>query len=621
MNRGRRHGTSGKRGQVPMRVRRRQSDAKWRASVASCYETLKLIIPNGKALPKRKASKALILQETERHIEELERGIARMLNVEAPERQKGVLWRNADDWTPATLDNFRRDFSLKQSCIFQQSTQGKRCYNLLHDIQEEILSLSADPESLAFVPVVPAEGTHTTKDVATCTNKRYRSSKSRCRFETERACQKLLSHFKSGEVVEAVIPTARKRQFELGNAVSEPLQAVPSLGLNPAPAAVATVQEADRTVPATPNKVYGIAGNDVMISQELEVADTFNSVMPGYSTSGRSMSMIKREVSDVPRSPTLSTVCKQLDFNTSPPDVLFARYENSHDNRLSIDTSVTTATSTGFTPLPTINSSGISGFGFTPGKFETGTTGQNVGFTPVKLPSDPYVSDSQLFSPNSAWALGAAMDARVPQAGLSDLEDLDMEENRSLLCMENFDLDDTADGPDALRTPQKQSIPTPSKVSHKQVVCKRKSRSSSTDGIHRHMPDRPRPKCRKRLEGLYDKPPPSLEKSSSSVVPVIAGIFDASAECSDFDGYLFYYRQVAPGIKKQLGGSPDANSVAAMVSDMWQRLPNDDRSTLVTLAALENHDSNSSENGSLSQDLEELDVKPLSEGFQNGVVS
>nr|KAG5692595.1 hypothetical protein BaRGS_024015 [Batillaria attramentaria] len=201
----------------------------------------------------------------------------------------------------------------------------------------------------------------------------------------------------------------------------------------------------------------------------------------------------------------------------------------------------------------------------------------------------------------------------VEAAGLSDLEDLDMEENRSLLCMENFDLDDTADGPDALRTPQKQSIPTPSKVSHKQVVCKRKSRSSSTDGIHRHMPDRPRPKCRKRLEGLYDKPPPSLEKSSSSVVPVIAGIFDASAECSDFDGYLFYYRQVAPGIKKQLGGSPDANSVAAMVSDMWQRLPNDDRSTLVTLAALENHDSNSSENGSLSQDLEELDVKPLSE--------
>lgn len=47
----------GRRGQAPIRTRRRQSDAKWRASVASCYETLKFVIPNKDALPKRKTSK------------------------------------------------------------------------------------------------------------------------------------------------------------------------------------------------------------------------------------------------------------------------------------------------------------------------------------------------------------------------------------------------------------------------------------------------------------------------------------------------------------------------------------------------------------------------------------
>jgi hypothetical protein len=46
-----------RRGSVPMRVRRRQSDAKWRASVATCYETLKHVIPDCDKISKRKISK------------------------------------------------------------------------------------------------------------------------------------------------------------------------------------------------------------------------------------------------------------------------------------------------------------------------------------------------------------------------------------------------------------------------------------------------------------------------------------------------------------------------------------------------------------------------------------
>lgn len=41
----------------PMRARRRQSDAKWRASVATCYDALRHAVPETKCLSKKKVSK------------------------------------------------------------------------------------------------------------------------------------------------------------------------------------------------------------------------------------------------------------------------------------------------------------------------------------------------------------------------------------------------------------------------------------------------------------------------------------------------------------------------------------------------------------------------------------
>jgi len=46
---------------MPIRVRRRQSDAKWRASVAMCYNIMKNVIPNHKKLGRRKLSKVFII--------------------------------------------------------------------------------------------------------------------------------------------------------------------------------------------------------------------------------------------------------------------------------------------------------------------------------------------------------------------------------------------------------------------------------------------------------------------------------------------------------------------------------------------------------------------------------
>jgi hypothetical protein len=47
------------RGVTTTRVRRRQSDAKWRASVAMCYNIMKNVIPNQKKLGRRKVSKVI----------------------------------------------------------------------------------------------------------------------------------------------------------------------------------------------------------------------------------------------------------------------------------------------------------------------------------------------------------------------------------------------------------------------------------------------------------------------------------------------------------------------------------------------------------------------------------
>ena len=53
-------GSAKKKVSTPIRLRRRQSDARWRANVASCYETLKYIIPMNKRTSKKQISKVYL---------------------------------------------------------------------------------------------------------------------------------------------------------------------------------------------------------------------------------------------------------------------------------------------------------------------------------------------------------------------------------------------------------------------------------------------------------------------------------------------------------------------------------------------------------------------------------
>uniref|UniRef100_K1PNY4 BHLH domain-containing protein n=1 Tax=Magallana gigas TaxID=29159 RepID=K1PNY4_MAGGI len=145
------------RGSVPMRVRRRQSDAKWRASVAMCYETLKTIIPNNEKLSKRKISKAraYILQETEKHIVNLERTLQEILDQKVKMKDKAALYRTEQGLVEANLGDLKNQFSLKQKELYHQNyTQRKRSRcNVPSDMESGLISLSSQVEKDAVVPL------------------------------------------------------------------------------------------------------------------------------------------------------------------------------------------------------------------------------------------------------------------------------------------------------------------------------------------------------------------------------------------------------------------------------------------------------------------------------------
>ncbi|XP_052256970.1 uncharacterized protein LOC127862057 isoform X1 [Dreissena polymorpha] len=133
------------RGVTPTRVRRRQSDAKWRASVAMCYNVMKHVIPHSKRYSKaskRKLSKALTLKETERHIVSLERNLRDLIENRAPLSGKVVMIeRDNGSIVPATFEDIKQDFAMKQ-CLFFSSTSGKKRYNVPSDIETSLDVLS-----------------------------------------------------------------------------------------------------------------------------------------------------------------------------------------------------------------------------------------------------------------------------------------------------------------------------------------------------------------------------------------------------------------------------------------------------------------------------------------------
>ncbi|XP_061178600.1 uncharacterized protein LOC133187258 isoform X2 [Saccostrea echinata] len=143
-------------GSVPMRVRRRQSDAKWRASVATCYDTLKSIIPNSDKMSKRKISKAYVLQETEKHIQNLERTLQEILDQKVKMKNKAALYKTEQGLVEANVMDLKNHFSLKQQELYLQNyaqRKRSRC-NVPSDMESGLVNMRS---SLCDLMVLPAE--------------------------------------------------------------------------------------------------------------------------------------------------------------------------------------------------------------------------------------------------------------------------------------------------------------------------------------------------------------------------------------------------------------------------------------------------------------------------------
>ncbi|XP_069133155.1 uncharacterized protein [Argopecten irradians] len=135
-----------------MRVRRRQSDAKWRASVATCYETLKNIIPNRDKMPKRKISKALILQETENHIVNIENKFRDLLEEKAKAKGKSLVMQTEYGFVEAKLEDIRKEFSVKQENLYLQNCSQRKKSNIPSDLELGLIDLRSSMCNLSVVP-------------------------------------------------------------------------------------------------------------------------------------------------------------------------------------------------------------------------------------------------------------------------------------------------------------------------------------------------------------------------------------------------------------------------------------------------------------------------------------
>lgn len=537
---------------LPMRVRRRQSDAKWRASVASCYETLKHVIPDCDKISKRKISKALILQETEKHINNLENVLSDILSDKARSRGKVVLYQTEQGLVEANMADVQLDLVLKQQNMYLQNFEQRKRSNIPSDIETGIINLRSTYCPLTVLPVecLQQQVVPSTPYVEPINSQ----------------LEKNKENVYTAGFNRIVRPTER---VHLTHFPFEHLQTMPQqISLLKTP-----VKSKSRTDPAsscvknfeyhspgevTPNKAYSYLSTTPKNSHKHQ----------HYKIPGRISTKLKPET------------CSGFTPVKLPGEL-------DHDTPKQLP-----SVPTGFTPikLPT----------------EYGAPSQFLdvpsGYTPIKMPMDSMLPESPFtsicmksLSPDSKERLDHEY-AWSEQMGLT-----------SLLCDETIDHMDLGDDHDLAkknsRTPQ-NSI-KPKEQTHKMAEKGKKFRSlsSSSSGSNStqtsHSGGKGRnteAKCRRQLEKCF-----TAEKDS---LPIITGVFDnTDTNCLDFDGYFLFYQFVAGDKEKIIKGE-----MASEVSQMWQEMPDDTKDTFIAMAALEGSQSDSCH---LNDDLRELDVRPF----------
>ncbi|XP_076114690.1 uncharacterized protein LOC143082740 [Mytilus galloprovincialis] len=537
---------------LPMRVRRRQSDAKWRASVATCYETLKHVIPDCDKISKRKISKALILQETEKHINNLENVLSDILSDKARSRGKVVLYQTEQGLVEANMADVQQDLVLKQQNMYLHNFGQRKRSNIPSDIETGIINLRS---TYCPLTVLPTE----------CLQQQVVPS-----TPNDEPNNRQLEENRENIFIPGFNPIVKPTErVHLTHFPFEHLQTVPqqvSLLKTPVKSksrtdhASSCVKNFEYHAPGevTPNKAYSYLSRTPKNSHKRQ----------HYKTPGRISTKLKPET------------CSRFTPVKHPGEL-------DHGTPQQLP-----SVPTGFTPikLPTE-------FG-TPSQFSD----VPLGYTPIKmsvdsmLPESPFTSICmKSLSPDSKERLDHEY-AWSEQMGLT-----------SLLCDETIDHMDLGDEDDLAeknsRTPQNSIKPKEKRHKIAEKGKKFRSLSSSSSGGNSvqtsHSGGKGRnteAKCRRQLEKCF-----TAEKDS---LPVITGVFDnTDTNCLDFDGYFLFYQFVAGDKEETLKGE-----MASEVSQMWKEMPEDTKDTFIAMAALEGSQSDSSH---LSDDLIELDVKPF----------
>ncbi|XP_046580775.1 uncharacterized protein LOC124288308 [Haliotis rubra] len=467
-----------KRGANSMRVRRRQSDAKWRASVSSCYDTLKFVIPDSCNLPRRKFSKALILQETAKHIKTLEEAVSTLLTQEAKLLNKSVLWKTGKQWTPATLAHIRKEFEEQQGQLFEQSTQGRRRYSMLADIEEQILHMSVDPSNVTVISLGGG-----VQDKASKTGNSKDKGKEACvRRKAKILTKESTKVYEEPQAHSTPCPKKQRKHshsvnihdFETHENIPVICERVPNADLLPSIALRPDYKyDMSHDVPlSTPSKLC-YHGNEELFSPVVECG--FNT--PVYMNPNPHRVDTKPQIT----SPRFSKVTKQLEFTSEDDPTL---RPSCHHDKMSEMTSV---------------------FGFTPIKLlpEPGTM-------PFRLPHDQVTQATPTIQAAQGLTPAFQRNSYPPQTPKSDGDCLESgdEETKSLLCFETFEMvsDDDAGVPDWERTPDKIKHceqTSPVEEGGKKDQCKRKIAFGKGTNKTRKSRDRI-PKCRKNLEKLYE---------------------------------------------------------------------------------------------------------------------
>ncbi|XP_013401416.1 uncharacterized protein LOC106167240 isoform X2 [Lingula anatina] len=569
---------------MSVKQRRRRSDAKWRASIAGCYETLKQIVlidNNGKEGRRMKITKAMILKEASKHMVFLEGLLQTLL------KEKAKLVGNSED---LSMEKVKQQFIEHQAKLQTKSSKAKE--RAVKVNRNPIKSQLQYPWDSFDYQVVPSDAQGQVFDKLETVHPGSLACLERCHSPVLGPKQLLpRPTLVKPQLKQAAIskqpPITETLTRQMLNATKNQPQA---FGMPP----IEKIQSKKKTKGKINKKLpQKQEPSEKQENKSEQIVPAAPGTKPnGWLSKSRPLDMAQLVPGD------------GMEDLTS---VLSLRIEN-----------VVSETA------PYLEGTWSLG---TPSKKDHVVIFHqkySPGFTPIKLPDN--------------WKDDAQTDAR-------NSEDLDDE---SLLChetMEAINLEDEIDG--FSDEASEWNSPRDSKNQHQLNNGLYFSQSQSEDSPTptKRKPGEAavseNPKCRRKLEGMYqrrsksrfkvvakdsaelksddsqitqtklvkfgrkksDKPstcsPAPNSKPATVALQALEPASTPTPNCQDFDGYLKFYKETA----KELDVKPEC--LSSTIADMWQKLPEDFRETMVTMAMVENS-SDDSQSSDLSDDLKEV---------------